>query len=91
MPTKEKACKEIANLVERFQEQKESYRQSSYNETQTRRDFIDPFFKALGWDTDNEEGYTEAYREVLNEDKINRLVYELYKLTHKEIKIVEGS
>ena len=36
----------------------------------TRRDFIDPFFKALGWDIDNEEGYAEAYREVIHEDKV---------------------
>ena len=36
----------------------------------TRRDFIDPFFKSLGWDIDNEEGYAEAYREVIHEDKL---------------------
>jgi len=29
---------------------------------QTRHDFIDLFFKALGWDIDNEEGYAEANR-----------------------------
>ncbi|MCI0474070.1 MAG: N-6 DNA methylase, partial [Ignavibacteria bacterium] len=34
------------------------------------RDFIDPFFKALGWDMDNEQGYAEAYREVIHEDKV---------------------
>ena len=39
-----------------------------YNETQVRRDFIDPFFKALGWDIDNENGYAEAYRDVIHED-----------------------
>ena len=31
---------------------------------------IDPFFKALGWDIDNEEGYAEAYREVIHEDRV---------------------
>jgi hypothetical protein len=31
---------------------------------------IDPFFKALGWDIDNQNGYAEAYREVIHEDKI---------------------
>ena len=54
----------------RFEEQYDSYKNSDYNETQTRRDFIDPFFKALGWDIDNEEGYAEAYREVIHEDKV---------------------
>ncbi|MFA5816570.1 MAG: TaqI-like C-terminal specificity domain-containing protein [Bacteroidales bacterium] len=55
----------------RFEDQFASYKNSDYNETQTRRDFIDPFFKALGWDIDNEEGYAEAYREVIHEDKVN--------------------
>jgi hypothetical protein len=64
------AQKRIAELVTRFEEQIDSYKNSDYNETQTRRDFIDPFFKALGWDIDNEEGYAEAYREVIHEDKL---------------------
>jgi type I restriction-modification system DNA methylase subunit len=64
------AKEKIESLVTRFGEQYDSYRNSDYNETQTRRDFIDPFFKALGWDMDNEEGYAEAYREVINEDKV---------------------
>jgi type I site-specific restriction endonuclease len=64
------AGKRISDLVNRFEEQYSSYKNSDYNETQTRRDFIDPFFKALGWDIDNEEGYAEAYREVIHEDKV---------------------
>jgi hypothetical protein len=60
----------IGQLVTRFEEQLESYKNPDYNETMTRRDFIDPFFKALGWDIDNEAGYAEAYREVIHEDKV---------------------
>lgn len=70
MINKETAYKKISELVERFEEQYTSYKKSEYNETLTRRDFIDPFFKALGWDIDNEQGYAEAYREVIHEDKI---------------------
>jgi predicted type IV restriction endonuclease len=70
MITKEDAFLQIQSLVTRFEEQLESYRSGSYNETLTRRDFIDPFFKALGWDIDNSQGYAEAYREVIHEDKI---------------------
>jgi len=70
MTNKEEAYKKISELVERFGDQIESYKKTDYNETQTRRDFIDPFFKALGWDIDNEEGYAESYREVIHEDKI---------------------
>lgn len=70
MVTKEAAYQKISELVERFDEQYDSYKRSGYNETLTRRDFIDPFFKALGWDIDNELGYAESYREVIHEDKV---------------------
>ncbi len=70
MTQKEEAYNEIAKLVERFGEQYDSYKKADYNETLTRRDFIDPYFKALGWDIDNQNGYAEAYREVIHEDKV---------------------
>ena len=70
MLTKELAYCKISELVERFGEQFDSYKKADYNETMTRRDFIDPFFKALGWDIDNENGYAESYREVIHEDKV---------------------
>ncbi|MEK7719130.1 MAG: N-6 DNA methylase, partial [Bacteroidota bacterium] len=70
MITKEAAFQKISELVERFEEQFDSYKNVNYNETLTRRDFIDPFFKALGWDIDNEQGYAEAYREVIHEDRV---------------------
>lgn len=70
MINKETAHKKISNLVERFTEQFDNYKRADYNETLTRRDFIDPFFKALGWDIDNESGYAESYREVIHEDRV---------------------
>ncbi len=70
MTPKEAAYQKISELVQRFSEQFASYKNVEYNETLTRRDFIDPFFKALGWDIDNQQGYAEAYREVIHEDKI---------------------
>ena len=70
MPTKEEALRKIESLVQRFDEQKEFYKKADYNETQTRRDFIDPFWKALGWDIDNENNYAESYREVIHEDRV---------------------
>ena len=68
--TKEAARLRISELVVRFREQYQSYKRSDYNETQVRRDFIDPFFKALGWDVDNSAGNAEAYREVIHEDRV---------------------
>jgi len=70
MTEKEKGLEIVKTLVERFNEQITSYKKSDYNETQTRRDFIDPFFKALGWDIDNKQGFAESYREVIHEDKV---------------------
>ena len=70
MIPKQQAYDTIGELVERFHEQLPSYKKSDYNETLVRRDFVDPFFKALGWDVDNSQGYAEAYREVIHEDRV---------------------
>ena len=47
MPTKDEALLKILTLAQRFEEQREFYNVGDYNETQPRRDFIDPFWKAL--------------------------------------------
>ena len=60
----------VSELVERFTGHRDEYRSGRYNETQLRRDFLDPLFAALGWDVHNEQGYAEAYREVIHEDAI---------------------
>lgn len=57
----------ISELVERFKFNIQDYKQGNYNETQVRREFIDPFFKELGWDISNEKGYAEAYKDVVHE------------------------
>jgi type I restriction-modification system DNA methylase subunit/predicted type IV restriction endonuclease len=67
---KEQARESIKLLIDRFKEHVESYKRGTYNEHQTRIDYINPFFKALGWDMDNEQGFAESYREVIHEDKI---------------------
>ena len=60
----------IVDLVARFRAHVDSYKRDAYNETLTRIEFINPFFKALGWDVDNERGYAEAYKDVVHEDAI---------------------
>ena len=60
----------VLSLIENFERNLDAYRSGKYNETQVRRDFIDPLFKALGWDMDNSAGYAEAYRDVIHEDAI---------------------
>ncbi|MEN6443070.1 MAG: DNA methyltransferase [Methanoregula sp.] len=62
----------IQKLVEKYSFHREAYLrgQEKYNETQLREDFTDPFFRALGWDVNNNKGFSEAYREVLHEEPI---------------------
>jgi len=62
--------KEIADLVERFDQNRDAYKSGQYNEAQLRQDFLNPLFGALGWDMANTAGYAEAYREVIHEDAI---------------------
>jgi predicted type IV restriction endonuclease len=64
------APREIAELIERFDRNRDSYLSPHYNETQLRREFLDPFFEALGWDVHNRQGYAEAYKDVIHEDAI---------------------
>ncbi len=59
---------DIAQLVTRFGQHAEAYRSANYNETQLREDFLNPFFRSLGWDMDNSLGYAQAYRDVIQEE-----------------------
>jgi hypothetical protein len=60
----------IEDLVRRFEEQRPDYQSTQYNETQVRREFIDPLFEALGWDVANRAGRPEAFKDVVHEDRV---------------------
>jgi fido (protein-threonine AMPylation protein)/predicted type IV restriction endonuclease len=60
----------VATLIDRFEQNRESYKSQGYNETQLRREFLDPFFEALGWDVANKAGHAEVYKDVIHEDAI---------------------
>jgi hypothetical protein len=60
----------IKQLVERFELHRDAYRAGKYNETQLRREFLDPFFEALGWDVFNKLGYSEENKHVIHEDSL---------------------
>ncbi len=68
--TKEEGKIQMKLLIEKFEEQLSYYKTIDYNETQVRRDFIDPFFAALGWDVENKNGEPESLREVKLEYKL---------------------
>ena len=57
---------DVVELLERFRRNLYSYRSPSYNETQLRREFVDPLFESLGWDLNNKRGYAEAYKDVVH-------------------------
>ena len=41
----------LVQLIDRFKEHLEQYRGASYDEANTRTDFIDPLFELLGWES----------------------------------------
>jgi hypothetical protein len=60
----------LRELVERYREQRDDYRSPNYKQFRLRKEFIDPFFEALGWDMSNRNNYAEAYKDVIHEDSI---------------------
>lgn len=57
----------LEKLIRRFESERTHYLSKGYSEAQARVDFITPFFKALGWDVENEEGLPHHSREVVVE------------------------
>ena len=47
---------EILELVDRYKHGQETFESSAYVEASVRQEFIDPFFRALGWDVGNQQG-----------------------------------
>jgi predicted type IV restriction endonuclease len=64
------APKEILDLVRRFEQNADDYKSGRYNEAQLRQEFVNPFFKCLGWDIDNTRGASEKYKDVIHEAAI---------------------
>lgn len=61
---------QIRSLVEKYRDNIQHHRKSSYSEAQLRLDFIDPFFSILGWDINNSKGSLASEREVLVEETL---------------------
>ncbi|MHB1424117.1 MAG: Eco57I restriction-modification methylase domain-containing protein [Gemmataceae bacterium] len=60
----------VRELAELFRRNADAYHAPQYNEAMVRQEFINPLFKCLGWDMDNEQGYAEAYKDVIHEAAI---------------------
>ena len=70
-PTKEEAKELIQQLVDKFEKNKKEYINKDYDETSARVEFIDKFFKALGWDISNERAVPNNIKEVVREENLS--------------------
>lgn len=61
------APQSVRRLVERFKAAEADGSAKRLNETQIRREFIDPLFDALGWDMSNIGGANERDKDVVHE------------------------
>jgi hypothetical protein len=46
----------LARLVETFDRNLAAYKSARYDEASLRQEFLNPFFRALGWDVENKAG-----------------------------------
>ncbi|MBI2929617.1 MAG: N-6 DNA methylase [Verrucomicrobia bacterium] len=60
----ESFAKELNRLVESFGNRLAELKQPAYVEAQLRDDFLNPLFRALGWDMENRAGLIQTKREV---------------------------
>ena len=55
----------VCELIDRFERHaRDNYLQPGYQEAEARKDFIDPLWKALGWDVDHEREHNPYEQEV---------------------------
>ncbi|WP_455644934.1 Eco57I restriction-modification methylase domain-containing protein [Methanosphaera sp.] len=63
----------VIELVEKFRRNEHIYKDSSqYDEENTKIEFINPFFEALGWDVTNKEQKAPQYKDVEFENTLRR-------------------
>jgi type I restriction-modification system DNA methylase subunit len=62
---------ELTRLTASFHKGLASYRGEGYDEAALRNDFLNPFWRALGWDVENKEGLAQSLREVQIESRVH--------------------
>ena len=65
---------QVAELVQTYSNNYPQFQRATYNETQVRVDFVNRFFKLLGWDVDNERGLPQHLREVTHEATVKNQI-----------------
>ena len=65
------APKTIIDLVETFKKNENIYTNGDlFDEENTKTDFINPFFEALGWDVTNKKHRSPQFKDVVYEKSI---------------------
>jgi hypothetical protein len=82
---------ELGRLVETFGKNLAAYKGAAYDEASLRQEFLNPFFRALGWDMENRAGLIPHRREVVAESRtdIGRADY-LFRIEAKSRFICEA-
>ncbi len=66
------ALEKVRELVRDFQRHEAHYKESTYSEAQARKDFIDKFWIALGWDVNHDRQSNPYEQEVKVERGVSR-------------------
>lgn len=61
----------IAELVAKFNNNKEFYTSNLFKEEEAKVEFINPMFEALGWDIHNKKGLGPNFKEVVFEESLS--------------------
>lgn len=68
--SREEGLAQLAELVDSFKNGYTTFKDSNYNETQLRNDFVDSLLMSFGWDVDNEARKNQFLRDVIQEESI---------------------
>ena len=60
----------VKKLVDKYDADRDFYLSGCYNESQLRRDFLDPLFELMGWDIKNDSALPTSEREVVVEESL---------------------
>ena len=60
----------LTDLLNNFENNLDAYLHGESNETEIRREYLDPMFSLLGWDVANSQGKPVAFKDVVHEDTI---------------------
>jgi hypothetical protein len=62
---------ELTRLTSSFRKNLSHRKSEAYDEMALRNDFLNPFWRALGWDVENTQGVTQPLREVQIESRVD--------------------